>query len=599
MKARSWIGDRWELVVSGLSALYLVLFPLFYWSYLGNPLFDYGAELYIYWRLAEGALLYRDLDYLYGPLPVLLSTAAIKIGGRAALITMNLAFSLCMLGFLQAFLSRFVSRAVAAFSLFFIAFFFATNQLVYLQNYNFFTPYKPGALYGLLFSASAFLSIAWPRMEGKLRSTRWHFAAGVLTAATFLAKQEHAVAIAAGLAVLLAFRLFARGRARDLAADLGATAAGFLTLFLGTILAIMLYAKASFSESSYWLLKPYLALLNGGVTGQKLYTGLAGTDDPLALRSSVLTLLLAFLLCLLAWRTARRKMPEKARLALMIVPALALFCAFLTPQGFEWLYSTLALYRALPLACVLLFFACLIEMRRVGGPTNRQIVFAGAAAFSAVLCLKIFLGFRLHHYAFVLGPPAFVLLIVAFREAAKRLEHPRSRATFAALLLSAGIAHALVTVQVGANVRALMTIPIEAAGSTFRADGPTAVAMRFFTSQLRASLKNPDDTLTVLPEGNFFNLVLQKKSPLRFISLYPDQYALNGEAALLRQMGSEPATFIAFYPRNMEEYGHKSFTEGYGRGAYEWVKANYVRVTPEPEFREAWDKLGFELWKKR
>ena len=55
--------------VAGLVALagLTLLFLAFSWRKWPDPLIDFGREIYTPWRLANGAVLYRDVDCFYGP----------------------------------------------------------------------------------------------------------------------------------------------------------------------------------------------------------------------------------------------------------------------------------------------------------------------------------------------------------------------------------------------------------------------------------------------------------------------------------------------------------------------------------------------------
>ena len=57
------------------------------WRTWPDPLIDYGQQLYVSWRLAEGDALYRDVAYLYGPLSPWINAALFRLFG-VGLITL-------------------------------------------------------------------------------------------------------------------------------------------------------------------------------------------------------------------------------------------------------------------------------------------------------------------------------------------------------------------------------------------------------------------------------------------------------------------------------------------------------------------------------
>src|SRR5215831_10677178 len=56
-----------QICWTGLAGL-VIYFLAVSWRKWPDPLIDFGRELYLPWRLANGALLYRDADDYFGPL---------------------------------------------------------------------------------------------------------------------------------------------------------------------------------------------------------------------------------------------------------------------------------------------------------------------------------------------------------------------------------------------------------------------------------------------------------------------------------------------------------------------------------------------------
>jgi len=62
------------------------------WRAWPDPVVDFGQQLYVSWRMAEGAVLYRDLAYHYGPLSPWLNALAFEWfgAGLMTVATLNL-----------------------------------------------------------------------------------------------------------------------------------------------------------------------------------------------------------------------------------------------------------------------------------------------------------------------------------------------------------------------------------------------------------------------------------------------------------------------------------------------------------------------------
>src|SRR5580658_2104013 len=75
-EAVGWVG------LAGLAVLMLAGS----WRRWPDPQIDFGVELYLPWRLANGAVLYRDADILYGPLSQYLNAALFRLFGPGFMV---------------------------------------------------------------------------------------------------------------------------------------------------------------------------------------------------------------------------------------------------------------------------------------------------------------------------------------------------------------------------------------------------------------------------------------------------------------------------------------------------------------------------------
>ena len=72
-------GLQW-LAVVGLASLYTLL-AVVSWRRSGDLLVDWGRELYTAWRISEGAVLYRDVDSLFGPVSTYVNASLFNVFG--------------------------------------------------------------------------------------------------------------------------------------------------------------------------------------------------------------------------------------------------------------------------------------------------------------------------------------------------------------------------------------------------------------------------------------------------------------------------------------------------------------------------------------
>ena len=135
-------------VLAGLA----IYFASVSWLKWPDPLVDFGRELYLPWRITQGAVIFKDEAALYGPLSPYLNSLFFRVGG-VSLMTLVIANALiysAILGLLY-YLMRVGWGRWAAFasSAFFIGV-FSFSHLVGFDNYNFLTPYSHEMTHGIL-----------------------------------------------------------------------------------------------------------------------------------------------------------------------------------------------------------------------------------------------------------------------------------------------------------------------------------------------------------------------------------------------------------------------------------------------------------------
>lgn len=122
------------------------------WRKWPDPLVDFGRELYLPWRLANGAVLYRDVFDIYGPLSHYFNALLFKCFGPGlmVLVTANLVILYLILLMLYGLFRRAwgVAAALSASAIFVAVFGF--SQLIPIGNYNYVTPYTHETTHGFL-----------------------------------------------------------------------------------------------------------------------------------------------------------------------------------------------------------------------------------------------------------------------------------------------------------------------------------------------------------------------------------------------------------------------------------------------------------------
>ena len=92
-----WIFLTFILSLSGMIAMS--------WRKWPDLVIDFGEQVYIAWRLAEGEVLYRDIIYFYGPLSSYFHSLLFKIFGTGFMVLV--VFNILLILFLTTLIYHF------------------------------------------------------------------------------------------------------------------------------------------------------------------------------------------------------------------------------------------------------------------------------------------------------------------------------------------------------------------------------------------------------------------------------------------------------------------------------------------------------------
>ncbi|HWF20102.1 MAG TPA: hypothetical protein VG754_12605, partial [Verrucomicrobiae bacterium] len=87
----TWIAEAFSIFLLAAMAVYFLAIS---WRKWPDPLVDSGPQLYAIWQVSEGARLYHDFLWNYGPFSVCLNAMLFKVFGPGlmVLVTTNLVF---------------------------------------------------------------------------------------------------------------------------------------------------------------------------------------------------------------------------------------------------------------------------------------------------------------------------------------------------------------------------------------------------------------------------------------------------------------------------------------------------------------------------
>ncbi len=572
-----------RLVLGCIAALALTFLVLTYWSWRKWPdfLVDFGHQLYVPWRIAEGDVLYRDMLYIMGPLSQYFNAALFTLFGTSmtTLIVANLLILAVITGMIVWLVRPLLGLPAATFcGIFFLAV-FGFSQYVGVASFNYVCPYRHEMTHGLLLILAMAVML---RLGQRGRGSRWWLGIGGCLGGMALLKTEIS---AVGLGLLGGCMLGAGVRDAGCWRRWGHPAAlclggALLPIALGVgLLALELpLAEAIGHALTNWRLtfNPTLVAEN------PFYRSLSGFSDVagnLRVMAGVLwkVALVMALAAALDRALGRRALPLPAQ---ALVGALVGGLAWRsTPDEFWWQTA-----RILPVVAVAvcLVASCRVwQARRAPQAPEAAVGWLLWGIVSGMLLLKVLLRVRYGHYGFVLAMPATLLFIGCWSVAL-----PRAMAgwwgggrLFRAVGLGLVVAAAVHFLQASQLYYRDKTLLLGRPGDQLYHSpiaSPRHQLIPILFDYLRQNV-GPNETLVVIPEGASLNYFLRARNPTSMYSLMPWELAFGGgEGRLIEQLAAARPDVILLLSISMAEYGAGFFgSPGYGDQALAWIMHRY------------------------
>ena len=572
-KPAGFLGGR-RLEWAGICGLVLLAagFLKISWRKWPDPIVDSGMQWYTFWRMSQGAVLYHDLAWNYGPLSAFFNAGLFKIfgPGMMVLVTANLV----VWGLIVTMAYVAVRRAwggLAAFgatAVFICVFSF--SHLSQIGNYNYATPYSHEATHGILLILATVFAAAWWRRGVSLAAA---FLVGLCGGLAAVLKPEFM--LAGGAVGMAAMALRFAERRRVTAAEFAMLAAG---LALPTVIFTAWFARleplgsAFIDASRAW----WLVLVDHSQLG-KQQGKFAGLDDAGAhvlfeLKSTAKAALSLAVVWAAGWSVNRSWKPV-VRGAVAVAAGVLLW--FLAPVG-GW-YSIGRCFPILIVALAALIAARVMREWRAAAKLEEQTAMALLLVLAAgTMLARMPLFPRIYHLGFFQAALAGVVLAAAIIA-----ELPRwtGAGAWGRCVAKAGGIATLATgcVAIGmrsAEIRSYQTQVVGEGRDRFYSFEPQTDAMGALVNWTAEQLREtpPRATALVLPEGLMINYLSRRASPL------PPWDRHITEEAYLTQLQAAAPDFVVLISRNATESVESRFgTEG-GPGTQiaGWVRTNYA-----------------------
>jgi hypothetical protein len=576
--------SRWGL---GLVAVVFLLCAALTWRKWPDLLVDYGTQLYIPWRILNGAVLYRDLFYFGGgPLAQYFNALLFKIFGVSfsTLIFANLIFTA---GMVWLVFRRFLAAADAWTATLIgaaIVVVFAFAEYTPIGNYNYIAPYSHEATYGLMLSICALAVLSdW------INTKKIHYAlaAGFCAGLVLLTKPDIFMALA--VTVAAAFVVFwLKHGPKDFFKSLGMLVAGGVLpplFFIGYFL-----RAGNLPESVRLTFFDWIALVQSNVAKSPFYQWCLGLDQPLFHAREILVYFIAIVIVLAIYAFALRRMKDWPWIKSPYIALLILMLPVLVwAVRFDWVMCGWPL----PLLCLSACVLMLWNYKQLEAPQIFPLLWS---VFGLALLAKLGLFPRIWHYGFALAMPAFVSSIyLLFRLLPDLLETKfgiparQFRIVVGAVLLI-GFANLFDQSQL---VYARKNLPLGTGSDEIITYLPTDAnqgekSQAFYAAVLwTEKYMPPDATLAVLPEGVTLNYLTRHVNPSGGLDWNPTMFTVFGQDTMTDAVAKHAPDYIFLVEWDASEFkvGYFGSTPDYGQALMDWIHKNYktqVLIGNEP-----------------
>ena len=574
-----------------LALAYLLKTTWFRW---GDLIIDLGREMYVPAKLASGAVLYRDIFYLYGPFPPYFNAFLYKILGANIL-------SLVIGGILVTALTSFLLYKISRFflNIFFstftvLAFLFvlAFGHYVAIGNYNFILPYSYPATHAVLFSLGALYFLFRFLDRGASRDV---YGVGICIFLCMISRAEIGVMLA--LAVLPAIVMMkASGSRVSLFRPLVCfpVAGAFLVYGIFFFIAGPRILQSGLFDvfKSNAQASPFALLLSGvNAPGQNMF---------LMFKSALFYCLLVAWFALVGYgaaRAGRLKHAAGRRALYAIIAAAAALGTFIF---LRMVYPFELQYRSMPVIYVIVGVLSALAYVRSGGKPGELKLFI-LSLFSFLVVMRIILYVHAWHYGFYMLVPGFIVYHAFFFRTLPRLVPGK----FMTAAFYAGFTWVLVVLMTehfqisdALYKRRTLGVPSPRGEISVFAD-PQGAGVRdlvdFFLHKTP-----PNATLAVFPEGVAINFLAERESPLyEYSFLPPDIGRAGAEEAVLDDMVLKKPDYVVILQRNVGEYGSRGFGVDYGQKIMACIDRDYVPFAQYGPLPFAPDNFSSVIFKRR
>ena len=561
-----------EALGIGVLGLMVVYFLASSWRKWPDPLVDFGQQCYCVWRVSQGALLYHDFLWSYGPFSIFFNAELFRCFGRGIMVLATA--NLVIYGFILA-LAYIAFRmawgrlaAFAAMTVFISVFSF--SHLLGVGNYNYATPYSGESVHGmLLILVTAFVVVRWCRGP----SRKLAFLLGLCGGLAVVIKPEFMLAI--GVLAIAAFALRWWQDQKVSVAEFSLLIGGGLipTLAFTAWFARLESWKAAFIDASqaWWLV--IVTHVQSDSAQQQTFTGLSHTASNALweLKAAFWALVVTAAIWVAGWCVNRS---WSVMMRVIITVAAGVLVCFVRLHG-GWMEVGRCLPGLMVLVLIVVGSRVWREVKANGRAGQGSIMALVLVLLAGTMLARMPLFARIYHLGFFQA--ALAAMVVA---AAMVAELPRWTGTGEwgrRVAIAGGMAVLAIgcgsIASVSREHRADQTQAVGWGRDLFYATTPEIDRSGLLIDWASECLRPVplDATVLVLPEGSMINYLSQHKTVEQFTSRG------EGEAAYIEHLRHYPPDYVVLITRNMTDVGIARWGApgNFGHEIVEWIMANY------------------------
>lgn len=555
------------------------------WCRWGDFLIDTFRDQWVYYRLTQGKVLYRDFDYPYGILPSYFFACIYRMFGIHVTHAIDVGVAITALSafFIYRIGRLFLKRSFAALLVLNFLFVFAFNASSFLGIFNFILPYSSASTFFIMFALGAlYCFIKFIQKEKAAYMRLW----ALFLYCAFLSRIEFSALIWVGCCSIAVPFLLSRGKMR-LAYLLPIPLLAALVSYV-----VFLYAQnafTGFNESIVGLYrfagrgKSFFEFHSSGFEHFSVNAAMAAVSFSAHIVALSFFYLLGARVSGLAHKNTKR---------------IIAFVAYGLVFAISSMVARLLMYRQFAAIAFLLAIGIgaysfrLLHARE--SDTKRTVSLLALFSIAFVVMMRILLRAEPHGHGFFLLCPALIAYYVfcvelwpslLLRHTPLRGGLSRHYFVFLAIFF---IALSFPFVRRSHYWFRARTIQVEVPGRMSTYHLPTPRTERFCEAvQYLMHNTAADDTVVVLPGagGVSINFLIPRDNPLRHYVFNPTGIAVIGEKNLVRDLEENAIDYLVVVTRPTPEHGPAFFGIDYGREIVAWIKKNYALeklIGPDP-----------------